>query len=365
MSSSRLARSPLSIADQAFTLHQQGPAPLGLVPTELAGPYDLTSIDVAGWRAARDGVIPLSRLREYLCRPATPALFKQRVWSVLVTRAQHHGGAWTLGAVGVALPKLVRLSGELAGEARRARPELDAEVLAGFLHGLARANPASAQVFPFLLREAYRAGVAWLRQQRAADAVISDDGPGSAPPPPPWGHPDLVLARAVRAGVITTEEAALIGTTRLEGISTETIAAHLGTSAGAVFKRRRRAELRLLAYLTEPTTEHMPAEPALTSTEPAGATDTKTPAGTCQTATRARTSTPRLTRSCAAGLADSVTVHRSACPKSAPGAALYQCGSPVPAVRAAVRAAVCATPRRPHVHHASRDARAGGRRWAR
>jgi DNA-directed RNA polymerase specialized sigma24 family protein len=354
MSSSRLARSPLSIADQAFTLHQQGPAPLGLAPTELAGPYDLTSIDVAAWRAPCDGVIPLARLREYLCRRGTPALFKQRVWSVLITRAQHHGGAWTLGAVGVALPKLVRLSGALAGQQRRARPELDTEVLAGFLHGLARAHPASAQVFPFLLREAYRAGVAWLRQQRAADALISDDGPGSAPPPPPWGHPDLVLARAVRAGVITAEEAALIGTTRLEDISTETIAAHLGTSAGAVLKRRRRAELRLLAYLTEPTTEHTPAEPA-------GATDTEIPAGTCQTATRARTSTPRLTRSCTAGLADSVTVHRSACPKSAPDPALYQCGSRVPTVRAAV----CATPRHPRVRHACRDTRAGGRRWAR
>ena len=44
-------------------------------------------------------------------------------------------------------------------------------------------------------------------------------GPGtdpvSAAPPRPWGHPDLVLAKAVRAGVIGAADAELIGATRL------------------------------------------------------------------------------------------------------------------------------------------------------
>lgn len=90
-----------------------------------------------------------------------------------------------------------------------------------------------------------------MRRQRAADTPISAGAFESAPPPPPYGHPDLVLAEAVAAGVITTAEAQLIGATRLDGVSTEVMAARLGTSVDGVRKRRVRAEGRLVAVLRE------------------------------------------------------------------------------------------------------------------
>lgn len=322
MSFPRRARSPLSIADEVFTALQRGPAPLALDPAELADP-DLPGLEIPGLGSRWTGPISLALLQSVLCRAATPAAVKNRAWSALVARAQAEGGAWTVGAVGVALPKLVRLATELADGDREGRPELDTEILSGFLQGLTSANPASPALFPRVLREARRAGVAWLRHQRAADALIHDGGHTSAPPPAPWGHPDLVLARAVAAGVLTAAEAALIGATRLEGISPQTIALRHSLSDQAVFKRRRRAEQRLVSYLSDELAHANPVDPtsteALLPARPAAVVD---PRGTSQ--------------------AGAVTVRRSSCPKTGANRPLYGRGRstrsagsapPVPAAR--------------------------------
>lgn len=243
------ARSPLSVADAVFTALQRGPDPLAIHPSELTGPStalsDGTDLPLVVGRRP----IPLARLAELLRRADATVEFKNRAWSALVTRAQQHGGAWTVGAVGVALGPLVCLTTELANGGRLSRPDLDAEVLAGFLAALATVNPAAKAVFPHLMRQARRAGLGWLRHQRAADTPIGHTWFDSSPPARPWGHPDLVLADAVAAGVITAYEAALIGATRLDRLPLRTIAGRDNTELEALYKRRRRAEHRLAVYL--------------------------------------------------------------------------------------------------------------------
>jgi hypothetical protein len=274
MSYPRCSRSPLSIADEVFTALQRGPEPLSLHPRELLD-ADALSFDPA-WRS---GPIPLLVLRDRLRRASTPLQVKTRAWSVLVGKAQQEGGAWTVGAVGVALPRLVRLATELADGDRDGRPELDSEILTGFLQALSSANPASPQLFPHLLRQARRAGLAWLRHQRAADTPLAESGYSSAPPPRPWGHPDLVLAAAVTAGAITAAEAALIGATRLEGISPHTLAANAQLSDQTLLKRRRRAEHRLIAYLHQQLGHTDTDDPTSTTALSATRLPTDPPAG--------------------------------------------------------------------------------------
>jgi len=58
----------------------------------------------------------------------------------------------------------------------------------------------------------------------------------------PWGHPDFVLAAAVRHGILTRAQAGLIGRNRLEGIPLKQIAAETGISHNALCNRRKRAE---------------------------------------------------------------------------------------------------------------------------
>jgi DNA-directed RNA polymerase specialized sigma24 family protein len=193
-------------------------------------------------------VVALDELRRWVRRSDTPVEVKTRAWSAVARRAQHRGGAWTVGAVGLALPRLVRLCDVLADGDPRVRQELDSEVLLGFLSALASINPDSATVFPRLLRAAREAGLGWLRRQRPTES-LTDDSYRSMPPPSPWAHPDLVLADAVNAGVITASEADLISSTRLDSMSLAQAAARLGTTAEAVRKRRSRAETRLVAAI--------------------------------------------------------------------------------------------------------------------
>jgi len=63
------------------------------------------------------------------------------------------------------------------------------------------------------------------------------------------GHPDLVLDKAVAAGVIGAADAELIGATRLGDIDLADAANALGITYKACHLRRSRAESKLVEFL--------------------------------------------------------------------------------------------------------------------
>jgi hypothetical protein len=69
-----------------------------------------------------------------------------------------------------------------------------------------------------------------------------------------------VLARAVADGVLTPTEADLIGTTRLESVRIAQWATDHKVGEWAAYKARRRAEIRLAAYLRDGMTDCDPAD---------------------------------------------------------------------------------------------------------
>lgn len=96
----------------------------------------------------------------------------------------------------------------------------------------------------------------WSRAKRARRAAEADFGrhvglPDSLPPLHPFGHPELVLAKAVALGVVSGEEAELIAATRLGGRSLHQVADEAGETYGAVRRRRWKAERRLVQALAE------------------------------------------------------------------------------------------------------------------
>ncbi len=219
---------PFDVAATAFRLLTTGPDPLAVDGAALGG----------GLPARR---IVLSELAAILMHPSCGYATSDQVWRLLISRARTDGPAWVIGAVGAALPGLRPAAYRLRGFSG----DVQAELLTAFvasLRGLPLSGPRVAQR---LLSATFTAARTVLR----ADEPTRTSAPISAPVVAASGHPDLVLARAVTAGVITAAEADLIGATRLEDVPIAGYAEQVGKTPKAVYKARDRAQGRLVAAI--------------------------------------------------------------------------------------------------------------------
>ncbi len=228
--------SPLGVARTAFELLTTGPSPLGL--------------DTSGWPGLPNRVVPLDELRSRLLSASCPAETRDLVWRQLVTRSRAEGAAWTVACVGLALPALLRVAADLSERFAGDPADVHAEILTAFLASLATLDLNRPGVMTRLRWAAYRGGHAALREALAAPMPYGDSY-RSTEPPAPAGHPDLVLARAVTEAVISTVEADLIGTTRLERRRMRDWASEHGLGYEAARKVRQRAERRLVDWLRD------------------------------------------------------------------------------------------------------------------
>jgi hypothetical protein len=208
---------------------------------------------VEGWRfpGLPRRRVPLDELRDLLLDPELPMATVDPVWVHLVTRSRDEGNAATVCCVGVALPALFAIAADLCAPFTDDHHDIHAAILTGFLSELASIDLARPWVMWRLRCAALRAGHLFIRDALERPMPCDEDF-HSSEPNPPWGHEDFVLARAVAEGAITGEQAELIGATRLEPEYTLTqAAADWGVSYKAIEQVRRRAELRLAAWLTE------------------------------------------------------------------------------------------------------------------
>jgi hypothetical protein len=191
-----------------------------------------------------DGRLLLRPLRDLLLRRQTPLAVRDAVWRELICRARADRSTWLVMALGMAMPGLRREVRGLLVRFAGDRDDLESAVAEGFVAELYRVDLTGTALCARLLRAAHRVGVRQAYQdavlQRAAWSQFASQAPRA-----PWGHPDFVLLDAVRAGVLSTHEAWLIGVTRLEGASVEDVAAVLGERPNTVVVRRHRAEHRL------------------------------------------------------------------------------------------------------------------------
>jgi hypothetical protein len=228
--------SSLALAETGYRLLTSGSAPL--------------TLDGRGYPGLPNREFALPELRPRLMARSCPRSTRDAVWAELVRRSRTQGAAWTVACVGMAMPALVRLAGELCSTLADGKAEVHAEILRGFLTGLSTVELDRPSVVSRLRWHAYRAGHAAVREALDAPTPVGS-GFGSAPPPPLAGHPDFVLARAVADGAISQAEADLIGTTRLEDVWLRDWASEHQLSYIAARQVRSRAERRLLAWLAE------------------------------------------------------------------------------------------------------------------
>ena len=226
--------SALSAAETAFSLLTCQPAPLAFDARPIPGLPDRT--------------LPLDELRELLVCRRFDADTTDALWRQLAVQARDWGPAWVVGAVGVALPGLTGMAAQISRGHRGDADDIDAELLTGFLHALRTADLHRPRLWLRLCWAAWRAGTSAV-SRHDTEELPPELPTGSRTPTRPYGHPDLILGRAAAAGIITAEQAELIGATRLGGTLVEQLAAEQGVSGPVLRMRRRRAELQLAAAL--------------------------------------------------------------------------------------------------------------------
>ncbi|WP_229070802.1 hypothetical protein [Actinoplanes sp. DH11] len=244
-----MLRTALTIAEDAFGLLVCEPAPLAFDARPVAG--------------LPDRMMVLDELRDRL-RAGAGTDCVDAVWRRLARHARDDGPAWVVGAVGVAAPGLTRMASRLSAGRRALADDIDAELLAGFLQALRTADLAAPRVWLRLCWAAWRAGLTARTVPELLELpaeVPVDVATAAGTPGRPYGHPDLILRRAVHAGVLSSEQAELIGRTRLGDVLIEQVAAECGDTAPVVRMRRKRAERRLLAALNRGDLS-MPRTPA-------------------------------------------------------------------------------------------------------
>ncbi|MEV4536284.1 hypothetical protein AB0J82_21075 [Asanoa sp. NPDC049518] len=225
-------RSALTAAETAFGFLACEPAPLALDARPVPG--------------LPDRMLPLDELRELLVTQTYDSSTTDAVWRQLAHQAREWGPAWVVGAVGLALPGLTRMAAKISRGYARHADDVDSEVLAGFLQALRTAPLEPPRLWLRLCWAAWRAGVAVVTADES-DELPPDVPTGSRSPSLPYGHPDLLLGRAAAAGLISTEAAELISSTRFGDALIEQLAAERGLTAPVLRMRRRRAERAVAA----------------------------------------------------------------------------------------------------------------------
>jgi hypothetical protein len=238
---------PLAVLDRSFRLLVCEPAPLSL-----------DGQAVGHGLPARP--IPLDALRGLLLHPSVSFDTRDAALTWLVGRAQTDGGVWLVGLAGVLLPGIGRRVYPLCRAFPRLAPDLEAEALVALLQAVRAWQLGQDRVATRLVWAAARGAHRLLRRERALGDRETSVGLGLEPPPRPPAHGDLLLAQAVRAGVLSRADAELIAVTRLQEIPLRQLTGRWGAGYEALRKRRWRAETRLAGWLT--ADRDVPTDPA-------------------------------------------------------------------------------------------------------
>lgn len=198
--------------------------------------------------------IALPALRDWLLRHPRAYSARDQVWRELIRRARLDGPYWVVAAVGMAMPALLRYAAQLSEGYDGDPADVDAEILTGFLAALRdRVDLAKDAPYASLCKAAWRAGRDLRLRQREYLPVedIEHIAAGPRTPKVPYGHPDLLVRRAVTLGILDPEDEQAYIDVRLGRRAIEPIAAAIGISVDALRMRLSRIDGRIAEALAD------------------------------------------------------------------------------------------------------------------
>ncbi|WP_028188863.1 hypothetical protein [Salinispora pacifica] len=235
--------SALDAAATAFAALTCEPAPLVLDCTAFGPDTGLPQQEV-----------PLPALRDWLLRHPRAYTARDEVWRELIRRARLDGPHWVVAAVGMAMPALQQYAGQSCEGYNGDPADVDAEILTGFLTALRdRADLTKPAPYAGLCKAAWRAGRDLRLQQQDYLPVedIEHVTPGPRTPKAPYGHPDLLVRRAVTLGILDPEDEQAYIDVRLGHRAIEPIAVANGVSVDALRMRLSRIDSRIAEALAD------------------------------------------------------------------------------------------------------------------
>ena len=226
----------LAAAERSFRTLTAGPDPLALDGSTITG----------GRLPQRP--IDLHELRVLLLDPVIDGPVKDAVWTQLLRRARGGDPAWVIGCVGMAMPGLKNTAARIVRTTpSRHADDIVSELLTEFVAYLPRIDTDRPHIAARLL---FRARKGALRtRSRELRPTVGDPRELPAPPAPPQPAPVELLLQATQAGIITAADTELIIATRLDGLTVQHLARRQGAATKTLYKRRHRAETRLLAAI--------------------------------------------------------------------------------------------------------------------
>ncbi|GAA3914015.1 hypothetical protein [Actinoplanes auranticolor] len=235
----------LDAVDAAFAALTGEFSPLSLDLDELGlAPGDDTDLPA--------GVITLPALRTWLLTHPRAYAARDAVWAELIRRARLDGPAWVVAATAMAMPALRRYAGQLRTGWSGDTHDLDAEIITGFLTALRdRVDLVRPAPYAALCKAAWRAGYE-LRRRNGAEAIPVENVErltGPRTPKFPYGHPDLLVRRAVELGIIDPADEQAYIDLRLGRRAVEPIAARLGLEVDTLRRRVDRIDTRIAEAL--------------------------------------------------------------------------------------------------------------------
>lgn len=206
--------------------------------------------------ALPDKSVDVVELRSLLLHPSLGYPARSAVWAHLLELMNSSDEAepeWRLAGVGMVMWGLRRIASRTCRRLPGHNTDLQQEILIAAWAALDRAlatDPAEAGKVP--ARIVWAADRAARSYRNAQETLVAQRGEAEELPAPARQpiHPDALLTLAVRQGVLTAQEAAVVGDYRLGGVSTRTLAEQAGVTTQAVDKRRQRAEARLTRAIT-------------------------------------------------------------------------------------------------------------------
>ncbi|WP_034261855.1 hypothetical protein [Actinospica robiniae] len=230
---------PLNVIRRAFATQLAAPRPLALDGALLG----------AGLPAR---VLPLHEIKSLLMSPQTPAAAKRALWGAVIARSKAGMSEWTTAALGLAYPGLATVFRRACKNGPGNWQDIQAELVTEFLVALGEIDVSDPQIHDVAGWLCARAlSASWKARKAEETKAESLSSHSAAIGLFPAGHPDHVLEHAVALGVLTAQQADLIGRIYLEDEHHTALASRYGISVATLYRRRQEAVTALAAGIED------------------------------------------------------------------------------------------------------------------